>query len=340
MAHELEMVSGKASMFFVGETPWHGLGTKIEHNLTSEEAIVAAGLDWEVGLKDLYTRREDGNVDEQVDHRATYRLKDNKILGVVGPTWKPLQNKDAFGFFDAFVAAGQATYNTAGALRGGRRVWILAKLGGELVISGDDIVEKYLLLSNSHDGSLAIRVGFTPVRVVCANTLAAAHSANQSSLIKITHHGNAKNALDSIADVMNVVNRKFEATAEQYRMLAAKGCSEADLKKYVNLVFAEKRVKDAIAAAALDEKELTAEDLRSNVYPKVLDLFETGRGTELPGVKGTLWGAYNAINEYITHERGGDGANEKRLDSTWFGQGFVQNTRALKVGVDMAKVAA
>lgn len=336
MAHEVE------SMFYVGETPWHGLGVPLENRPTSEEAIKMAGLDWEVGLKDLCTYSETDGVmtaGEKVSHKAAYRVDNGRILGVVGPGWKPLQNREAFKFFDPFVEAGQASYETAGSLRYGGRIWILAHLTGDpLVVSGDDVVRKYLLLSNGHDGTLAIRVGFTPVRVVCANTLAAAHGDAASSLIRVTHTKRSGEALEKLRDVMNVVNQKFEATAEQYRVLASKGCTDDDLKKYVNLVFAPKRVEKEIAAAALEERAaLSAEDLRSTVYPKVLELFQNGRGAELPGVRGTLWGAYNAINEYIVHVRGKDAA--KRLDSTWFGSGANQNLRALKVGVEMAITA-
>lgn len=352
MAHELEVRNGKASMFYVGETPWHGLGTKIEGRPTSAEAIKAAGLDWEVHQRPVFLADPDPSDPEklvlgaQAPAQANYRADTGEILGVVGPAWKPLQNAKAFEFFDAFVGAGQAAYETAGALRGGRRVWVLAEiLSDPVVVLPGDEVRKYLLLSNSHDGSMAIRVGYTPIRVVCANTLAAAidKKSSASKLIRIRHHGSVDKALEKIRDVMNVVDRTFQATADQYRALAKAGCDDADLKKYVNLVFAPERVKKAIGLQAAEwvEEELSQEmadaagELDSNVYPKVRELFEAGRGVEVKGVRGTLWGAYNAISEYIVHERGKDAAT--RLDSAWFGQGFAQNQKALKVGVQLAK---
>ncbi len=359
--HEVEIQDGAAKMFYVGETPWHGLGTPLEKAPTSAEAIKCAGLDWKVEQKPLFmpdSVDEAGNPSnakqwERVSHVANVRSTDGKVLGVVGPTWTPLQNAEAFSFFDAFVSAGQASYETAGALHGGSRVWVLALLSGDpLVITGDDVVKKYLLLSNSHDGTLAARVGFTPVRVVCQNTLSAAIGDKASKLVKITHHRKIAEALAAVADVMNVVNATFEATADQYRALAAKGCSDADLQKYVNLVFSAKRVKKVTKAKnaefpTMDEllgqvREEASEidvagELKSNVLPRIQQLFESGRGADLPGVRGTLWGAYNAINEYIVHDRGTDAA--KRLDSTWFGGGAVQNERALKVGYAMATAA-
>src|SRR5262249_27318291 len=143
-----------------------------------------AGLDWEVELFPLFTA-----TGQQVTHKAVKRSTDGKVLGVVGPRWQPLQNKDAFNWFDPFLAAGQATLEAAGSLAGGTRVWVLAKLNRDpiVVVPGDEVT-KYLLLSNGHDGSLAVRCGFTPIRVVCNNTLQMAHNDRVGSqLIRFTH---------------------------------------------------------------------------------------------------------------------------------------------------------
>ncbi len=282
MAHEIEMVAGKASMFFAGEVPWHGLGTKLEGKITSEQAIVAAGLDWKVGTKPLYAPKmvdENGQVIvsqpagdswERVSHRATYRESDGKILGVVGPNWTPLQNRE-----------------------------------------------------------------------VCANTLAMAHGDEATNLVKIHHHGNVADALGKLGEIMNVVNKRFEATADQYRKLALTSCDEDTLKKYANLVFAPRRIKQAtIDLQAVygdvigDAAARAQSELKSRVYPKIAELFETGRGNAAEGVRGTLWAGYNAITEYLVHERGKDAS--ARLESAWFGQGHSQNALALKVGVQLA----
>lgn len=321
MAHQIE------SMFYVGETPWHGLGKKLEGQVTTEQAIVAAGLDWEVGTKKLKT--EDG---ESVSHVATYRKSDGRILGVVGPKWHPLQNKEAFAFFDPFLGTGQASIDTAGSLQGGKRIWVLANLALEpsvIVPESDDIVRKYVLLSNSHDGTLAIRVGFTPIRVVCANTLAMAHYGNASQLLRIHHRKSAVETLDVVRDIMNVANQSFEATAEQYRFLASRSCSSADLEKFVKRIFSTRKSR-AIVAPGTEPKD----DWKSRVYPKVFEMFEKGLGNDLPGVKGTYWGAYNAVTEYLTHSRGKDA--EKRLDSVWFGDGAALSRQALATAVELA----
>lgn len=323
MSHEVE------SMFYVGEVPWHKLGVSVKNAPTIEEAIKLAGLDWKVGLKELITK-EGG---QDVPAQATFRESDGRILGVVGPTYKPLQNAEAFKFFEPFLASGQANLETAGSLRNGQRVWILAKINrpdSVIVPEADDRVAKYLLLSNSHDGTLAIRVGFTPIRVVCANTLAMSigDKSGQTQLLKVHHKGNVVATLEKIREIINLADQRFESTAEQYRQLAKTPIDLATLEKYVKIVFATKHTED----------KPESEETKSRVFPKIRELFENGRGNNLPGVKGTLWAAYNAVTEYIQYERGKDAAN--RLNETWYGQGMQLNKKALETAVTIAKVAA
>lgn len=308
MAHEVE------KMFFVGETPWHGLGHRLEAAPTSAEAIKCAGLDWAVETVPLVT----SDTTAPVPAVATRRVTDGSILGVVGTGYKPLQNTEAFGFFDPFLAAGEASLHTAGSLRNGRRVWVLAKINRapSVILPGDE-VEKYVLLSNSHDGTLAVRVGFTPIRVVCANTMALAHGSEGSKLIRIRHSGNVVAALDEVRNVMNTANQNFEATAEQFRRMARRGCNEDDLKKYVQRVF---------PAVNVDVPG------RSRVLESIQRLCVEGRGAERPGVRGTYWGAYNAITEHLAYERGR--SPDSRLDNLWFGDGANLNARALEVAIE------
>jgi phage/plasmid-like protein (TIGR03299 family) len=314
MAHEVE------GMFFVGRTPWHGLGRQVAPGVSTEDAIRCAGLDWRVGTKRLVTA--DG---DSVPALATYRETDGKILGVVGPEYRALQNADAFNFFEPFIASGEASYETAGALRGGRRVWVLAKINrapSVIVAKSDDKIEKFVLLSNSHDGTLAVRVGFTPIRVLCSNTLALAHGDGASKLIRLRHRTNVLANLESVREVMSVADARFESTAEQYRRLAAREINADDLKKYVSLVF---------AAPNADEN---ARPDHQRILSKIVPLFETGRGNDLPGVRGTLWAAYNGVTEYLAYERGR--SQDARLDSLWFGPSANLNRRALDVGIQMA----
>ena len=307
MAHEIE------TMFFKGETPWHGLGVQVNHALTSDEAIKQAGLDW--GVRKVSLMTADGS-NLPVDHVGIQRVTDNSILGVVGPRFEPLQNSEAFKFFDPFIDANLATYETAGSLREGKRIWILAAINNTPIeVKDGDIVKKYVLLSNSHDGSMAVRVGFTPIRVVCANTLKLSHDNAASKLLRIRHSKSVKDNLIKIQEIMNIANASFEATAEQYRRMANTNINSQDLEEYVKVVFGSR-----------DSKQF------DNLKSKVVNLFENGKGAEFH--RGTVWGAYNAVTEYLGYEAGR--SQDNRLNSLWFGPNDNINTTAFVEAIKLA----
>lgn len=315
MAHEIE------STFSVGETPWHGLGKVLEEAPSVAEAIKLAGLDWAVRTSKIYLA--DGT--EVQSHKANVRSSDGSVLGVVGNRYTPLQNAEAFAFFDPIVAAGLANLETAGSLRDGQRVWILCRVltgGSDVSIVGDDIVRKFILLSNGHDGSLAVRVGFTPVRVVCANTLAMAHQDGASQLIRLKHSASIVANLDRVREIMNLANQSFEATADQYRQLARHDISQKDLETYVRFVLGHGATKDADLSTRA-----------KNQIENVISLFETGRGNTVKGVRGTAWAAYNAVTEFLSHENGADA--DKRYNSLWFGQNADRNSLALSAALEL-----
>lgn len=314
MAHEIE------TMAYFGKTPWHGLGVALDESDLYDwtSASRKAGLDWTVDLVPLVT----ADTQVQVEHKAVRRSTDSKVLGVVGPRYHPLQNKDAFTWFQPFLDTKEASLHTAGSLSGGSRIWVLARLNRDpLVIAEGDEVEKFLLLSHGHDGSLAVRCGFTPIRVVCQNTLSLAHTADASKLIRIKHTKDVLENLSNVRAVMDLANQQFEATAEQYRLLARKSINQADLRKYVQRVL---KVED----------DLEASTRMKNIVEEIVRLAESGRGNDLPSIRGTYWSAYNGVSEYLTHERGRSA--DTRMNSLWFGDGATTNKHALEVAVAMA----
>ncbi len=307
-------------MAYFGELPWHRLGTALEEADLYDwpSASRKAGLDWEVELVPLVT----ADTQAQVDHRAVRRTSDARVLGVVGPRYAPLQNKDAFGWFQPFLDAREAALHTAGSLRNGSRIWVLAKLNRDpLVIAEGDTVEKFLLLSHGHDGSLAVRCGFTPVRVVCANTLSMAHGSDASKLIRLKHTKDVLENLANVREIMDLANAEFEATAEQYRLLARKSINQADLRKYVRRVL------------KIEDEDNTGTRM-ANIMEEIVRLAEAGRGNDLPSIRGTYWSAYNGASEWLTHSRGR--SDDSRLNSLWFGDGALTNRHALEVALDMA----
>jgi phage/plasmid-like protein (TIGR03299 family) len=262
----------------------------------------------------LYT--EDGNTLLNVPERfAVCRQKDNAILGIVGQDYTPLQNEEAFAWFQPFLDNADVTLETAGSLRGGSQVWVLAKIQGANMSVGDnDEVAYYVLLSNSHDGSLPVRVGFTPIRVVCNNTLCLAHESQASKLLRVRHTARLLKNLDDIREIIDIAHKEFYATIEQYRILMKRAINQNDFVKYVKLVFnlSEKGGKELI--------------------PNIAYLVDHGRGSELAGQ--SYWGAYNAVTEYLNYFRGK--TQDNTLTSLWFGDSAQVNKRALDVAIKMA----
>jgi phage/plasmid-like protein (TIGR03299 family) len=314
MAHQIE------NMFFIGETPWHGLGTRLIEAPDTKTAIVAAGLDWTVKTVPLFTAEG-----LKVESKAVQRESDNTVLGVVGARYTPLQNSEAFSFFDPFVESGLVQLETAGSLSAGGKIWILARIAenSDTDILPGDAVRKFLMLSNSHDGTTAVRVGFTPVRIVCANTLAMAHNSGNSALIRVRHGLSVKSNIDALRDTINVANRSFEATAEQFRRLAQRQINRVDLDLYI------KKVLDVKVDA---DGEISTR--AQNQIDVISQMFDSGRGQNIPGVSGTVWAAYNAVTEFLTHEAQSDAA--KRYQSLWFGQNSNRNILALDEAMKLA----
>lgn len=318
MAHEVQQ------MFSVKVTPWHGLGHVVQTAPTAEEAIKLAGLNWGVKEQPLLRRNEAGETELVYSHKALVRTDNGEQLGIVGEGYTPLQNEKAFSFFNPFIESGLASFETAGSLRQGKTVWILAKLNKEPIrVGNDDPVDKYLLLSNAHDGTMAVRTGFTPIRVVCANTLAMSHSDGNSRLLRVNHSARVADRLDEIQTIINAADRKFEATAEQYQFLAKRGVNQKDVEKYVELVFDFKSVDEERRKIAMQKQ-----------VENIQNLFETGYGSNLKSANGTYWGLYNAVTQYLSYEKGN--SDQTRLNSLWFGASSLVNKTALEVAVTLS----
>ena len=317
MAHEIE------SLFSVRETPWHGLGHIVKDAPDLDSVLRLAGLDWNVSLQPTFL--SDGTATTQ---KAIIRDTDKSILGYVGKKYRPLQNTEALNFFETFSKNGLVDFETAGSLQNGKRIWIMAALKSpEMEIVKGDVVKKYLLLSNGHDGIMGIRVGFTPVRVVCANTLAGAHNNAESKLISVFHSQRSLDNLELIKDSINIANASFEATAEQYRAMAKTAVRKEHLAKYVDIVFYNNK------QAETDREKLARENLTENITR----LFEYGYGNQMPGVSGTVWALYNGVTQYLSYEAGR--SQDTRLNNLWFGTAQTLNQRAFDTAMKITVAA-
>lgn len=295
MAHAVE------NMFSVRETPWHGLGKVITDNPTIDEGIKLAGLDWEVQTESIWT-----GDDKKLDSfgKCVRRMDNGKILGVVGPTFTPVQNYQSFDWFAPFIDSGECKLTTAGSLHNGKIVWIMAEIQrGVMDIGNGDTVRKFLLLSNSHDGSRAVRVGFTPVRVVCANTLGMAHRDENSKLLRIKHTRGVIDTLAKVRETVDTVDAAFNATAKQFRILAGCKINKHDLRNYVTVLMAS------------DVNNPTSQE--QTKIDECISRALTGKGNS-PDML-TAWSAYNGITEYLSYATA-HRSKDNRLDSLWFGE--------------------
>lgn len=302
--------------------PASKVGESIANCSTVQEAMEYAGLNWEVETQMLQT--PSGLV---VPSKAVIRKDNGSCIGVVGNTYKPVQNSQVFSFFDDFITSGQAKFETAGSIGGGKKVFIQAKIQSNPIdITGrGDAVENYVMLGTSHDGSLSVQCGFFPIRLYCANQLATLTNNARGKMLRFKHTTKIQENLEQVAAIMDLANREFVATAEQFKFLASRTTiTEEILKKYIKVVFVG---EDWEKKEAKTEKEVSA-----RVVNSVLELYESGRGAY--DTTDSYWKAYNAVNEYISHERGSD--DQKRLESISFGLGAKLNEQALRIAIKMA----
>lgn len=223
------MSANVETMFYARETPWHGLGVKVEDALSSAEAIEKSGLNWEVNQHPVKT-------DDGIDipgYKANIRSSDNKILGVVTDRYKVVQNSEAFAFTDGLLGEG-VTYETAGSLGGGKKIWLLAKLPERYTIMGED-VEPYLVFSNSHDGNGAIRVAMTPVRVVCQNTLNIALSTAKRAW-SMVHVGDLAAKMEEARSTLDLADKYMNGLGVEFEKLNKIQISDSKVMEYIEML--------------------------------------------------------------------------------------------------------
>ena len=322
MAHEIATGSnGRPAMMYTGEPPWHRLGTKLDGPATAAEAIAAAGLGYGVEALPVFAAGPQGPI-EVASLRLNVRSDTLQPLGVVSDKYRVVQNAEAFSFLDGLAAGGQVRYHTAGALGRGERIWMLAKLPGPLrVRRTDDLVEKYLLLYNSHDASSAVRVLWTPTRVVCWNTCSAALRAGEGTGLTIRHTGAIDGKVAEARRVLGLATDYFAAFGEGADLLSGRQATRAQLDAYF----------EALYPAPAKGDPARAKSLRMTLH----GLFAQGMGSDLPGVRGSWWIAYCAATEMVDHHLGNDA--RRRMESAWCGDGARLKRRAWDLALDLAQ---
>ncbi len=317
MSHEVE------NMFTVKQKAWHGLGKVLEKApATSKEAITLAGLDWDVEKRDVYWKRSDNQEFYKIPDRVSLvRNSDQKPLSIVSDHYKVLQNSEAFEFFDPIIKEGKATYETAGSLCGGRVIWVLANLNRSSEVLKSDEIRRYLLLSNSHGFNKSIQIMTSSIRVVCMNTLNMALASGGA--YGIWHQGDMKKEMEKVKILLGLAEKQFEAKEEIYKAMARVNMTNSDISEYIMSVIppANKEATDRVKNGIIQYQE------------HIWDLMENGIGCDIKGVKGTLWGAYNAFVEHVDYYA--SPKTRDRANYIIYGTGKAIKDRAYSKAVEM-----
>lgn len=312
MSHEIEMVNGVAQMAYAGDLPWHGLGQQVSDDITTDGMMKAAGLDWSVTKQPMYYMDDLGEMGEVPGKSALVRSSDNKVMDIVGQDWNPVQNAEAFEFFREFVDSGDMQMHTAGSLKDGKMVWALAKVNDGFTIKtaqGEDSVESYLLFSNPHQYGKSIDVRFTPIRVVCNNTLTLSLNQNVDQYVRMGHQ-RPFNAEDAMA-TLGMAQQKLGQYKEAAEYLCQKSYTTDDMLNYFNQVFP------------------SASDRDSNKSREAQEVMHTQAGAALG--EGTFWQLFNTVTYMTDHTLGRNA--DTRLQSAWYGHNQNLKKRALELAV-------
>jgi phage/plasmid-like protein (TIGR03299 family) len=334
----------KHSFFSVKEKAWHGLGQIISQYPTSAEALKFAGLDYVVDKRPLFTfDTENQNGDPEADiiipevevpgFFATVRSDTEAVLGVVGKDYEVVQNVDAFSFFDSIVGGKDGIlYETAGALGNGERLFITAKLPDYIRVGRNDCIEKYLFLTTSHDGTGSIQIAFTPVRIVCKNTLNAA-LRNQVNGIKIRHTASATDKLKEAYKMLGITNQLTVALEAIYNRWSRVRISDPELKRLIQVAMSPNR--ETLESLKIGKEDALSSNF-TNIVSSVFDYAMTSPTQQEETTKGTLFGAYNAVTGYFQNVRNfRDG--ESKFKSIMYGTGLQKSQTAFDLCSDYAK---
>lgn len=321
------MPAAVETMAYAGELPWHGLGVEVLGDLTPEQMLEKAGLDWTVEKLPSYSIIN-GEVMELVScPLIRNRNGKQEYLGEVPRDWNTVQNAEAFAFFNEFVAEGEMSMETAGSLDGGQLVWGLAKIGETFeVLRKKDPVEAYLLFTNPHKYGWSTSVSLTAIRVVCKNTLVASLNTTKGDRIIRVSHRKVFNA-EEVKEVLEISRDKFGQYKERAQFLAKKKAKDEDVVTYFKRLF-------PVITTKVDPKK----DI-SKTASRLLDVLPSQPGADI--APGTWWNAFNAVTFHLDHQAGREDAGvvDRRLTSAWYGDARQTKNKAMNLATEMANAA-
>ena len=337
MPHEIAYTAdGEPMMMFVGRTPWHGLGTEVEALVTAPEAVRLPHCEYTIEAQQLLRQDSDGLTVEYPTRFALVRTDTNQELDIVSDRYEILQNIDTAQFADEVFAQGGAIIETCGALKGGRQFWMLVRTPETFEPVKGDPIARYILFSSSHDRSEALNVATTDIRAVCSNTVRFA-LANARYRVQIRHTARIHDRAVQVRRALNLGDAYHHLLMEGIDRLVRTPMRSADMNQYTDAFL------NLDPAVGKDNRHRYAQEAGG----RLLELFETGRGQDIPGVSGTAYAALNATTEYLDYYRrvnlpegnaqGTLDAQDARLHNSWFGRGQGQRDRGWNLLQQFAK---
>jgi len=329
MAHLIE------TMAYAGDTPWHRLGHRLPPKQPLEVWAQQAGMDWSIHETPVrFMTQSEGDsfqaLESFAEQKVLYRSDTRAALSVVSSRYQVVQPRAVLEFYRDLTEIGGYEMETAGVLKGGRKVWALARTGKQAVLKGSDTVNGYLLLATSCDGTLATSVTPTTVRVVCNNTLAIALDST-SNVIRVPHSTSFD--ADAVKRQLGIAIGQWDDFMYRMKALAARKVKGKEVETYIQQVLCGPSKSDEVSAPGAGTQPMPG----AWAARKVLELYEgKGRGAELAAARGTAWGLLSAMTEFVDHERRARN-REYRLDSAWFGQGATLKQRALAHALELAR---
>ena len=339
MAHNLNYneQTGKYSFYSLKEKAWHSFGQISDKQLNSREVLIQAQLAFPVRKAPHIFRFRSGKEIISNSDFFTYREDTEEILGkYLTQDYHIVQNVDAFAFFDSITNGEGIIYETAGALGKGERIFITAKLPKYIKVGNDDLVEQYLFLTTSHDGQESITIAFTPVRIVCNNTLNAA-LGNCSNVLRIRHTSNAEVQLKEAHKVMGMVNTLSPMMEQAFNQWAKIRITDSEVQRLIQIAFAPN--KETLNNIRDRKAEENSTVFKNQCYAAFgYAMISDSQQTET--TKGTLFGAYNAVTGYFQNVRNYKDDDEKINSLLCGGMAQKKTQAAFKLCASFAKHGA
>ncbi|MCK9506379.1 MAG: DUF932 domain-containing protein [Porticoccaceae bacterium] len=321
MAHLVE------TMAYVGRTPWHGLGNRLAEGQSIDVWSRQAGMDWDILESPVHFTADASDEFSQIlsypDHKVLFRSDNRAPLSVVGNRYKVVQPREILEFYRDLTEKSGFELDTAGVLKGGRKLWALARTGQTGVLGGNDQTNAYVLLATACDGSMATTAQFTSIRVVCNNTLAVA-TAGAVNAVKVRH--NTVFDPDAVKQQLGISVSAWDEFMYRLKTLSHRRVKNKEALQFIDRVFTDPTAPPPTNGSKPHERAKAT----------VLSLFNgKGMGSDLVSAKGTAYGLLSAVTEYVDHQRRARNT-DYRLDSAWFGVGASLKQKALEEATRLA----